>query len=99
MHIYKIYTIAYKTIKVFWMPCVAQGGDEALHDGPLAVDAFWHILLVVVVLLPVSLHVLLVEPLVTEMLATQHAEEILRMPVFPRAFIQCWRRYIDRMVI
>ena len=61
------------------MPCVAQGGDEALHDGPLAAIAFGSKLLVVV-LPAVRLPVLLMEPLIAKMLAAQCTEEMLRMP-------------------
>ena len=61
------------------MPCVAQGGDEALHDGPLAAITLGSKLLVVV-LPAVRLPILLVEPLITKMLATQRTEEMLRMP-------------------
>ena len=74
--------LTHKTVEAFWVPCVAQGSDEALHDGPLAAVALWCKLLVVV-FPAVRLPVLLVEPLVTEMLAAQRAEEMLRMPRLP----------------
>ena len=89
--------ITHKTVEAFWVPCEAQGGDEALHDGPLAAVALWRKLLVVV-LPAVRLPVLLVEPLVTEMLTTQRAEEMLRMPRLPQG-IHTTLEEINRMVI
>lgn len=61
------------------MPLSVESCDEALHDGLVASLAARSVVLVVA-LATESLLVLLVETLVTKLLATTSAEEVLRMP-------------------
>jgi len=63
------------------VPCVAQSSDEALHDGPLAAITLGSKLLIVV-FPAVCLPVLLMESLITKVLATQCAKEMFWMPCF-----------------
>ena len=79
------------------MPCVAQGGNEALHDGPLAAVTLGGKFLIVV-LPTVCLPVLLVESLISKMLATQRAKEMLRMPCFTQS-IHATLEEINRTVM
>ena len=84
-------------VKAFWVPCVVQGSDKALHGGSLAAIALGSKLLIVV-LPAVCLPVLFVEPLITKMLATQRTEEMLRMPCLAQCIhTMLWGR--DRIVI
>ncbi len=63
------------------MPLSIEGRDVALHYGLLTPLAAWGKLLVVA-LATKCLVVLLVETLRTKVLATERAEEMLRMPGF-----------------
>ncbi len=65
--------------EALWVPLGVEGGDVALHDGlltPLAARGK----LLVVALPAEGLVVLLVEALGAKVLATERAEEVLRVP-------------------
>ena len=89
MHIYNIYTIAHKTVKVFWVPCVAQGSDEALHDDPLTVVALWCKLLIVVLLVVYAFPSFSRHPSSPKCLPHSVQRNYSGCHVFPKAFIQC----------
>lgn len=79
---------AHETIRV---PLAVQGGDVVLHDGPVASVALQreHIDVIVAT---VRFAVALVEPILTELLATLGAEKVLRVP----GLLQCCDAFLFR---